>query len=103
MILFSEGSGKSRKCNIESSVARNSIGNGCPVQKHVGAMVLKSIRVVLVAENDSIEVASNPRAQQTRSQRPTKEVLPLLYNWEKVPLFYTVYVGSHQLGNVAHT
>ena len=37
------------------SIARNSIGNRFPGQKYVGAMVRKSVRVVLVAENDLVE------------------------------------------------
>ena len=57
---FSECPGKFRKRALECSIARNSIGNGFPVQKYVGAMVRWSIRVVLVAKNDSIEVASDP-------------------------------------------
>ena len=57
---FLFGARKLRKCVLESSIARNSIGNRFPVQKYIGAMVRKSIRVVLVAENDLIEVASDP-------------------------------------------
>ena len=36
------------------------------MQKYVGAMVRKSIRVVLVAENDLLEVGSDPGAEQPR-------------------------------------
>jgi hypothetical protein len=56
------GAGKFRKRALETSIARNSIGNRFPVQKYIEAMVRKSIRVVLVAENDSIEVASDAGA-----------------------------------------
>ena len=52
--------------SIDCSNARNSIGNRFPVQKYVGAMVRKSIRVVLVAERDSVEVAGDPGADQPR-------------------------------------
>ena len=57
--------------SIECSNARNSIGNGFPMKKYIGAMVRKSIRVVLVAEKDLLEVASDPDAEQPRrsSQR----------------------------------
>ena len=36
------------------------------MQKYVGAMVRKSIRVVLVAENDFDEVAGDPDAEEPR-------------------------------------
>ena len=52
--------------SIDCSNARNSIGNGFPVQKYIGAMVRKSIRVVLVAENDFDEVEGDPDAEETR-------------------------------------
>ena len=52
--------------SIDCSNGRNSIGNGFPVQKYVGAMVRKSIRVVLVAENDLLEVAGDPAAGEGR-------------------------------------
>ena len=72
------------------------------MQKYVGAMVRKSIRVVLVAENDLIEVASDPD-----NFRFVTEVgqggLPLYRTTEKSScFFYTVYAGSHELENVAH-
>ena len=38
--------------------------------KYIGAMVRKSIRVVLVAENDLIEVASDPGAEEPRRSSP---------------------------------
>ena len=68
-------------------------------------MVRKSIRVVLVAENDLIEVASDPD-----NFRFVTEVgqggLPLYRTTEKSSGYVdTVYEGgdiSHELGNVAH-
>ena len=56
LFLREQSSGKSV---LGSSIARNSIGNRFSRQKYVGAMVRKSLRVVLVAENDLIEVASD--------------------------------------------
>ena len=99
---FSRTPQKVLECVLESSIARNSIGNRSPVQKYVGAMVRWSIRVVLVAENDLIEVASDPD-----NFRFVTEVgqggLPLYRTTEKrLPFFYTVYGGSHELENVAH-
>jgi hypothetical protein len=66
------GAGKFRKRALETSIARNSIGNRFPVQKYIEAMVRKSIRVVLVAENDSIEVASDAGADQPRRSSPRR-------------------------------
>ena len=65
-------------------------------------MVRWSIRVVLVAENDLIEVASDPD-----NFRFVTEVgqggLPLYRTTEKNTRFFdTIYAGSHQLENVAH-
>ena len=39
------------------------------MQKYIGAMVRKSIRVVLVAKNDLFEVAGNPAADEGRAIR----------------------------------
>ena len=48
-----------RVCTLpKAPIARNSIGYRSPVKKYIGALVQKSIRVVLVAENDLLEVAS---------------------------------------------
>ena len=52
------------------------------MKKYIGAMVRKSFRVVLVAENDLLEVASDPGAEEPRrsSQRPcVKKGIPLPY------------------------
>ena len=51
---------------IGPSNTSKSIGNGFPVQKYIEAMLRKSIRVVLVAENDSLEVARYPGAEEPR-------------------------------------
>ena len=65
-------------------------------------MVRKSVRVVLVAENDLIEVASDPD-----NFRFVTEVgqggLPLYRTTEKKSFFfYTMSGGARHLGNVAH-
>ena len=64
-------------------------------------MVRLSIRVVLVAENDLIEVASDPD-----NFRFVTEVgqggLPLYRTTEKILFFYTMSGGARHLGNVAH-
>ena len=52
--------------SIECSNASKSIGNGFPVKKYVGAMVRMSIRVVLAAENDLLEVAGDLEAEEPR-------------------------------------
>ena len=59
-LKFSERPRTFRKCLLDPRKRRQSIGNGFPVQKYIGAMVRLSIRVVLFAENDLIEVASDP-------------------------------------------
>ena len=96
-LVFFLGAGKFRKRVLESSIARNSIGNRFPVQKYIGAMVRKSIRVVLVAENDLIEVASDPD-----NFRFVTEVgqggLPLYRTTEKNSgYFYTISEGERYL------
>ena len=48
----------------ELSNACNSIGNGFPMQKYVGAMVRVVIRVTIAAENDVLEVASDSVIEQ---------------------------------------
>ena len=65
-------------------------------------MVRKSIRVVLVAENDLIEVASDPDnfrfvTEAGQGGLPLYRTTEIWYSF-----LYTVYGGSHQLGNVAH-
>ena len=60
--MISPGAGKFRKRALETSIVRNSIGNRFPVQKYIEAMLRSSIRVVLAAENDLIEVAGDPGA-----------------------------------------
>ena len=51
---------------IDPSNTSQSIGNGFPVQKYIGAMVRKSVRAVLVAENDLPEVARDLGAEEPR-------------------------------------
>ena len=40
---------------IDPSNTSQSIGNGFPVQKYIGAMVRKSTRVILIAENEAFD------------------------------------------------
>ena len=54
-MFFLFGARGFRKVALESSIARNSIGNRFPVQKYVGAMVRKSIRVLLAADNEPLD------------------------------------------------
>ena len=63
----------------ESSIARISIGNGFPVQKYIGAMVRKSIRVVLVAENDLVEVDSEILDSKIIKNKGNPKVNPSLF------------------------
>ena len=93
---------KFRKRALECSIARNSIGNRSPVQKYVGAMLRSSIRVVLAAENDLVEVASDPD-----NFRFVTEVgqggLPLYRTTENWSRFLcAISGGAHELENAAH-
>ena len=56
---------------IDTSNTSQSTGNRFPVQKYIEAMLRSSIRVVLAAENDLLEVARDPGAEEPRrsSQR----------------------------------
>ena len=99
---FSECPGKFRKCGLECSIARNSIGNRFPVQKYVGAMLRSSIRVVLAAENEvsnPICLSSDFQFHGNRSSRRSS----LYFTTRKsFSFFYTIYAGSHQLEIVTH-
>ena len=91
--------------SIECSNARNSIGNGFPVQKYVGAMVRKSIRVVLVAENDLLEVASDPDWNIFGSKfwiRNFSFTFVVFITGKFSNYFYVSWNGSDQLENAAH-
>ena len=55
---------------IECSNVRNSIGNGFPITKYVGAMVRKSIRVPIAAEIERFEVNDVLRRQTGSASRP---------------------------------
>ena len=68
--------------SIECSNASKSIGNGFPVKKYVGAMVRKSIRVVLAAENDLLEVAGDLEAEEPRRSSLRMKLVV----WKKVTL-----------------
>ena len=65
-------------------------------------MVRWSIRVVLVAENDLIEVASDPDNFRFVTEAG-QGGLPLYRTTEKFSrMFYTFSGGARELGNVAH-
>ena len=68
-------------------------------------MVRKSIRVVLVAENDLPEVASDPGAEEPRRSSPRRLGRRRAVPEKQQRFFYTIYEGSnisHQLGDVTH-
>ena len=96
------GAGKFRKRLLEPRKRLQSIGNGFPGQKYVGAMVRWSIRVVLVAENE----VSNPHCLssdfQLRGRRRSRRSSLYFITRKNYFLFYTMSGGSHQLENVTH-
>ena len=67
--MYKTGENRSQEC----SIARKSIGYRSPMKKYIGAVVRKSIRVILVAENDLLEIDSEILDSKIiKNQRKTK-------------------------------
>ena len=76
------------------------------MKNYIGAMVRKSIRVVLVAENDLLEVARGAGAEEPRRSSPRRlgrHRAALGGGRKSVLVFFcAISGGAHELENAAH-